>query len=308
MKSNSNTEQNDNQIYSLIAKNTYQTRSPHILATGFRTAALQYEEREKLPNCAETFLVNSFLKRNDPEIETSIASYLSDEGIKLISLSGREEVVATELIDLGVGASLDISLGHVLGKRRSSRDFTGDPLSFDSLVTLIRATAGVSAIADTTLSNGESVQFQLRTVPSGGGLYPVELYIAVLNTKKLKKGIYRYLPVLDKLTEFGQLTELNQLLQSFSGAVDLVKSSNASAVFLFIAKPWRSMRKYGHRGLRFVFQEVGGMAQNLHLVVAGLGLGSVDCASFYEDEAHRALKIDGVFQTLIHATLVGVSA
>jgi len=298
----------DNLVYSILAKNAYNTRSPHVNSTGFRMASLHYSEREKMDNVAETFLVNSFLKRNDPEIQTSISSYLIDDGMKMVSLTSREDLSGYNLFDLGDSAPLDISLGDAIVRRRSVRDFTGDPVSLDSLATILRAAAGVSASAEAKLSSGELASFNLRTVPSGGGLYPIDIYIAVLDVKKLPKGIYRYQPIEDKLIEVGNNEKLQRLLVGFSGSVDMIKSSNATVVLLYVAKSWRSMRKYGNRGLRFVFQEIGGMTQNLHLAVAGLGLGSVDCASFFEDDLHKTLGLDGVYQAVIHTTLVGTIA
>lgn len=295
-------------VYSVLAKNAYNTKTPHIKSTGFRMGSLCYSEREKLNNVAETFLVNSFLKRNDPEVETSISSYLADDGIKMVSLTGQEDLSAYHLVELGEGSPLDIPLGDAIVRRRSVRDFTGDPVQLESLATITRATAGVSASAEANLSGGELANFNLRTVPSGGGLYPIDLYIGIINVNGLISGVYRYQPIQDKLIVMGDQQNLTQLLGAFSGSVDMVKSSNASIVFLYVAKPWRSMRKYGNRGLRFVFQEVGAMAQNLHLATAALGLGSVDCASFFEDDAHKALNLDGVCRSLIHSTLVGTIA
>jgi SagB-type dehydrogenase family enzyme len=308
MKKSQSWLKNEGLVYSVLAKNAYHTRTPHIKSTGFRMASLHYSERQQLNNLAEMFLVNSFLKRNDPDIETSIASYLTDDGMKMVSLTGHEDLSAYNLMELGEGAPLDIALGDAIVRRRSIRDFTGDPVQLDCFATMVRATAGVSASAEVKLAGGDAAQFNLRTVPSGGGLYPIDLYIAVLNIKAMQPGIYRYQPIEDKLIEIGNQKKLDQLLKSFAGAVDMVKSSNASLIFLYMGKPWRSMRKYGNRGLRFVFQEVGGMVQNLHLAVAGLGLGSVDCASYFEDDAHSALNLDGVYECLLHSTLVGIIA
>lgn len=308
MRKTQNWLENEGSVYSTLTKNAYHTLTPHIKATGYRMASLHYSERQELNNLAELFLVNSYLKRNDPEIEASIAAYLNDDGIRMVSLTGQEDLSGYHLTELGAGSPLDIALGDAIVRRRSIRDFTGDPIKKDSFATLVRATAGVSASAEVKLSRGDTTQFNLRTIPSGGGLYPIDLYIASLNIKGLQQGIYRYQAIEDKLIGVGGRNLLEKVLTGFRGLVDMVKSSNASAICLYVAKPWRSMRKYGNRGLRFVFQEVGAMTQNLHLAVAGLGLGSVDCASFFEDDIHKALKLDGINQSLVHATLVGTIA
>jgi SagB-type dehydrogenase family enzyme len=68
------------------------------------------------------------------------------------------------------------------------------------------------------------------------------------------------------------------------------------------------MRKYGNRGLRFLFLEAGAMAQNIHLACEALGLGSFDCASVYDDEVHEALGIDGLHESLLHTVIIGAGA
>jgi SagB-type dehydrogenase family enzyme len=74
-----------------------------------------------------------------------------------------------------------------------------------------------------------------------------------------------------------------------------------------VARPWRSMRKYGSRGVRYVFVEAGAIAQCVHLAAEALGVGTVDCASVYEDEAGDVMGIDGLFEQLVHTVVVGYS-
>jgi SagB-type dehydrogenase family enzyme len=76
-------------------------------------------------------------------------------------------------------------------------------------------------------------------------------------------------------------------------------------LLLLVGRPWRSMRKYGARGMRHVFLEAGAMAEHVHLAATALGLGSVDCSSVYDDEAHEALGMDGLYEALLHVVVVG---
>jgi SagB-type dehydrogenase family enzyme len=101
--------------------------------------------------------------------------------------------------------------------------------------------------------------------------------------------------------------EMTLVVSNFylAGSCCLVTEREAAAICFLVARPWRSMRKYGDRGMRFVFLEAGAMAQNIALVAVALGLGSVDCGSFYDDEVHETLDIDGVYETLIHAVFLG---
>lgn len=294
-------------IYSALANNTYVTAMPHIRATGFRSAMLRYIERDKLTNLAEDFLVNSYMQRQHAEIENSISAYLSDDGVQMVALTGQDDLSAYEKISLPAAAPLDLALGDALVKRRSIRTFTGEPISLAHITSLMQAMNGVSVEAETTLKSNETVQFHLRTAASAGGLYPIEIYMIVLNSD-LDPGIYKYQPLQNILVKIAEQNKVKELLVGFSGAVDMVKTSHASLIFLYIAHPWRTMRKYGTRGLRFSLQEIGAISQNLNLAVTALGLGSIDCASYFEDEVNAALNLDGVFRSVLHTSLVGTIA
>ena len=50
------------------------------------------------------------------------------------------------------------------------------------------------------------------------------------------------------------------------------------------------------------------MTQNIHLAAVALGYGSVESASFYDDEMNDALGLDGGTYTVVHMILAGVSA
>lgn len=294
-------------IYSALANNTYATALPHIRATGFRSAILRYIERDKLTNLAEDFLVNSYMQRQQAEIENSISAYLSDDGVQMVALTGQDDLSEYEKIPLPASAPLDLALGEALVKRRSIRTFTGEPISLAQITSLMQAMNGVSVEAETVLKTNETVQFHLRTAASAGGLYPIEIYMVALNTA-LEPGIYKFQPIENVLVKMAQQSSVKQLLTGFSGAVDMVKTSHASLIFLFVAQPWRTMRKYGTRGLRFALQEIGAISQNLNLAVTALGLGSIDCASYFENEVNAALKLDGVFRSILHTSLVGTIA
>lgn len=96
-------------------------------------------------------------------------------------------------------------------------------------------------------------------------------------------------------------------METFVVPDENISCKYSNVIFLLVARPWKTMRKYGDRGLRFVFHETGAISQNIHLAVTGLGLGSVDCASICDDEMHEVLGFDGNFQTVTHTIVVGAS-
>jgi SagB-type dehydrogenase family enzyme len=290
-----------------IYANSFKTSDPWFHSTGFRSKARQYRtSRHSLDDSlAEAFLINTRLRRNDPEAELSVGTYLADPGIVMLSLLGEEEKAGSREVSLPAGVSLGMPLGKTIERRRSIRGYTGDAMEIGYLASLVRSAAGVTASAEVKLMGGGEATVRLRAAPSGGGLYPVHLYLAALNVKGLERGVYRYAPVQDRLWQTGEASAVESLLQCFAVPETLLSVSRANVIFLLVAQPWRTLRKYGSRGLRYVFLEAGSMAENINLAAASLGFGTVECASVYDDEAHEAMNIDGLYETLVHTIVVG---
>jgi SagB-type dehydrogenase family enzyme len=152
------------------------------------------------------------------------------------------------------------------------------------------------------------VTLRFRATASGGGLYPVDVFVAVLNVRGLPRGIYCYNPPEHSVTAVAGTDGVAALLECFAVPEEVISVRRANVVLLFVGQPWRSMRKYGARGMRFAFMEAGAMAQDVALATTALGYGSVDCASIYDDEVHEVLRLDGVASALIHTIVVGCPA
>lgn len=290
-----------------VFANSVRTLHPWMRSTGFRTHGLRYRSLSNTndPRIAEDFLLNTRLVRHDRETEASVRSYFFDPGVVMLATLGREGTTGLREVGLPKGFRLRRELGDVLGQRRSRRTYTGDPMALDYLATLVRSAGAITGQATVNLMGGGQTVLHFRTAPSGGGLYPIEIYIAGLRVTDLERGLYRYDPLKDTLVQSGDRQDVDQLLSAFAVPEELITLSQANAVFLLVGHPWRSMRKYGNRGARFLFLEAGAIAQNIHLASEALGFGSVDCSSVYDDEAHEAMRLDGLYQTLLHTVIVG---
>jgi SagB-type dehydrogenase family enzyme len=290
-----------------VFANSYRALHPAVASTGFRTHALRLRSlgQASFSRPAEDFLINTRYRREDRESEASIQSYFFDSGVALLSLVGLEGDAGLEQIELPEGVKLRRELGEVLSRRRSRRSFTGDSLPLAFLASIIRAGGAITASATADMTDGGEADLHFRTAPSGGGLYPIDLYLAALRIDQLESALYRYAPRFDRLVRTGDGDDVDAVVRAFAVPEEIIALSQAAAIVLLVARPWRSMRKYGDRGLRFVFIEAGAIAENIHLATVALGYGSVDCASVHEDEIHDALGIDGGDEALIHAIVLG---
>jgi len=170
-----------------IWNNTYDAMMPQAKSMGFKTPAVQYQMQNHYSaiSVAEDFLLNSRILRNDREFQASVLGYLSPPGVTMVSLVGSEDNPQTHQVNLPKNVPLTMELGEALLKRRSVRRYTGDACRFDYLATMIRATSGIVSEHRLSSMTGNTATMHYRTAPSGGALYPIDLYVVALNVKEL---------------------------------------------------------------------------------------------------------------------------
>ena len=164
-----------------------------------------------------------------------------------------------------------MSLEAALARRRSVREFSNRPLSDQDLSQLLWAAQGI------THPEG------LRTAPSAGALYPLELYVAYA------AGLYRYDP---QRHELQRRSERDLRPALYRAALEQESVREAPAVFLITAIYGRTARKYGDtRSPRYVHMEAGHAAQNLLLQAVALGLGAVPIGAFHDAQVQKVLGL-----------------
>ena len=170
----------------------------------------------------------------------------------------------------------DVSLEESLVKRRSVRDYTGEPLTLEEVSQLLWAAQG------TTSDKG------FRTAPSAGALYPLEVYVIVGDVQDLGIGIYLYKP---KEHEVVMIADKDVRQQLAGAALGQSCVKNAAIDIVFTAVYQRITRKYGNRGIKYVHMEIGHAAQNVCLQAAAMDLGVVTIGAFNDREVSKILNL-----------------
>lgn len=288
---------------------SYRAQSPGTEGVGFRTHQFRCDNTggDCLSSPAVDFLLASRIGRGDMEFNVSVGDYFVDPMIVTYGEMHRDSL-ASDTVELPKSSKLRTPLEQVIARRRSGRNYTGEALDLRDVATFLRGAAGVTGHMEVPRASGDMVRYNLRAVPSGGGLYPVSVFMAVLRVGGLDRGVYRYAPLLDRLVPVAGERGCQDVRSALAGDLAAEQSDAAGVHLVFVISPWRSMRKYGPRGLRFTLQEVGAIAQQINLICTGLGLASVESSSFYEDELNQALNLDGTFETATHTMTVGVEA
>lgn len=293
-------------LRSLLVANAYRNAQPSVRATGHRSFQLRFRTagERAWSDPAEGFLLASRLGRHDRGARESAQSYFHDDAVELLARVDIEPR-ATSAIALPAAKELQAPFSALVAARRSCRDFAPDPVGLRELAAIFACSAGATGEQSTFRSDGVEVVLTARAAPSAGGLYPIETYVVAQRIDGVAPATYRYLPRAHALVMHGDFASAASLSVAPGDAEHLAQ---AALLVMFVARPWRSMRKYGPRGLRFALVEAGAMTQAVHLAACALGLGSLDCGSLCDDDAHRALALDGTHAALVHSVLVGARA
>ena len=248
---------------------------------------------------AEVFHENTKLNRlNVMDYVRAIEAVLSrPELVKMMRRAFRVFSLPKERVALPA-AEARHPLEEVIRARRSTRRYTGEPLALEELSRLLGFAYGQTGPA-----SGPSY---FRAAPSGGALYPLEVYVAALNVEGVERGIYHYdveRHRVDRVQDAAALSSLQELLLARD-----VELERASAVFFFCAVLRRNLFKYQDRGYRMVLMEAGAAGENLTLLATSMGLGCVWLGGFLDDELAGVIGVDEVDEPVLLPIVVGRKA
>ena len=185
------------------------------------------------------------------------------------------------------------SFWEAISQRRSTREFSDQPITFSELSQLIWATQGI-----TLKARG----FEFRASPSAGALYPIETYLVVNRVEEIPRGLYHYNVkeaqlILLKDGQFG--------LELCRAGLGQEMLEEAACVFVWTAIVERSKWKYRERAYRYIYMDVGHIGQTLYLAATALNLGCCTVGAFFDEEIDRVIGVDGKNEISVYLGAVG---
>jgi SagB-type dehydrogenase family enzyme len=171
-----------------------------------------------------------------------------------------------------------------LFKRRTKRNF-----SYSKQIGIKELSIILSGVGITHMSKKGFKFGSLRAYPSAGARYPLEIYVVILRSNDLKKGIYHY-HVRTNSIEYMWDIDKKSLVKCFSSQ-SFIK--NSSAIIIISGVMNRVTMKYSDRGYRFALIEAGHAAQNLSLIAEALKLKCCSIGGFLDDELADILELSG---------------
>jgi len=171
-----------------------------------------------------------------------------------------------------------VSFEEALTKRRSIRLFANTPLESEQISQLAWAGQGIT-----------EKQRGLRTAPSAGETYPIELYFAT------EEGLFVYHPVEHSMEQ----TSDKDIRSNLAAAASMQESVATAGCDIIVAGAVRKLStQFRNKAKTFMLLEAGHVAQNILLQATCLGLGSVPIGGFTTKEVSRACRLPAGFEPL----------
>jgi SagB-type dehydrogenase family enzyme len=181
----------------------------------------------------------------------------------------------------------DVSLQRAIKQRRTVRSFADKPLVVAQLSQILWAAQGITG--DRGLK---------RAAPSGGALYPLDVYAVVgkNGVQGVVQGVYHYDPSHHSIeTILGTDARGDVAVASLRQ----MWMATAPVILVLTAEYGRITIKYGDRGKRYAMIEVGHVGQNIFLQCEALGLSAGIVGAFHDKEVARAVNTQKDHEPLI---------
>jgi SagB-type dehydrogenase family enzyme len=178
----------------------------------------------------------------------------------------------------------NFSVERALANRRSQRNYQNRAISAQQLSQILWAAYGITSPAP----GQPALRGGLRTSPSAGALYPLEIYAIVGNVTGIEPGVYRYISGEHRIVRTIDRDVRDELMQAAMGQ-RMVR--DAPALVFYSAVFSRMTGRYGERGRNYVYIEVGHSAQNVYLQAEALGLGTCAIGAFTDSRIRQVLQL-----------------
>jgi SagB-type dehydrogenase family enzyme len=243
--------------------------------------ALLYHENSKLQawDCRAALATNAIV--HAPGLRASL-----ERAFK--SYSGSERIDLPDIDHLSY-------LEALIRQRHSTRSYQLYSIKRVELAHLLKFSYGVKP----------GVRPTCRAVPSGGALYPLELYPIVFRAADFPSGVYHY-DARDHALELLNVDSHHTDFARHSAYPKIVSACSALIVITYLYG--RVDFKYGEQGYRLALLEAGHVGQNIALLATELGLGSVSLSGIFDHEYEDLIGVDGINESIVYVIALGKPA
>lgn len=177
-------------------------------------------------------------------------------------------------------------LRQIIEARRSIRDFNDEAISREAFDAILFSAQGITLPGVRTYWDGVE---GFRAAPSAGATYPIELYVSVDRVEGIEPGLYRYLPMENRIESTGLTGALSQRIAE--AGIGQMVLAEAAAIVIFTTVTERTADRYGIRANAYVTLEVGHAAQNVLLTSTAHNLGACAVGAFTASSLTTELQL-----------------
>jgi SagB-type dehydrogenase family enzyme len=264
---------------------------PFILPLGF--AAPELEEIEVFH---ETTKLKSF---HEKLLGRRIGVYLTDKRAIEETAANYKVYSEAEKLRLPPPAPIEQSFTEILANRTSCRSFSGETLTL-AQVSQILSAVRANRVGQT---GAEGINIWFRPFPSGGGLYPTEVYVAARNIEGLANGIYHYDGRAHELSCVASSVPFSSLAAAMSDEDGL--TLGAGLIIFVSVLLERTVVKYSYRGYRFAMMEAGMVPLMINLAATGIGLDCLHWGGFLDDKVNGLIGLNGFSESVVSSLIIG---
>lgn len=166
---------------------------------------------------------------------------------------------------------------ELIAERKTEREGTGAPITLPQLSDILKYAGGINT--ERAKAPGS------RYYPSGGAIYPLEIYVAAYRIEELSSALYHYAPHIHALEEIrtGSSTAVRSSTQAFN------PDSDPAAIIVVTGVWGRIFAQYGEFSYRLALLEAGHLMQNLLLAATARHVQAAPMAGFSQVVLSRAL-------------------
>jgi len=178
-----------------------------------------------------------------------------------------------------------MSVEAAMAAKKSVRNFKTDPLTNAQIGQMLWAANG--NIAPDAVSKATT-----KTIPSAGGLYPLEIFLVVGKggVGNIPEGIYLYDAGSHALKTVANGDSRSLLAYACLQQLWMAK---APAIIVITGVFSRITPRYGPRGVQYAYMEAGSASQNIYLQAESLGLHVGAVGAFDDAQVSAVMKLPG---------------
>jgi len=184
-------------------------------------------------------------------------------------------------------------------KRRSYRNYIGKKIKRFDFDAILNTACGITGSLEWS-----NYKLNLRSYPSSGGLYSVEVYPIVFAVEELSSAVYHLLSSDNVLEMVKDSIDLNELLDIVLPP-ERKMISGISAIICLTGVFDRHEYKYGQGGYRMMIAEAGHISQNIILAATSLGLQARPFGGMFDELLNRYLNLNTNNEQFILSVLLG---